>query len=282
MTQNHYTTGEAMLNGVPFAYEITGEGHPLVFVHAGIADQRMWNEQAAAFADRFQVIRYDLRGYGKTPMTAGPFYTHQDLYDLLKFLGIEKTYLIGCSMGGTTIINFALEHPEMVDALVVTCSTPSGYEFREDETAEPDDKAAKLQQEYDNAMERGDVRRAAELEVDFWLIGLRRTADSVDPALRTRLYEMNEIALKNKVGIEDEEQPLDPPAINRLSEIRVPTLIIIGDLDDPNIVQGSGLLAAQIPSAQKAVFNGTAHFPNMERPAEYNRIVLEFLTNLNS
>src|SRR5690242_5351387 len=119
MTSNNRTTGKATLEDLSISYEITGEGRPLILVHAGIADRRMWDDQVPAFAQHYQVIRYDMRGYGETEMVAGPFSHSRDLYNLLKFLAVERAYLIGVSMGGTTIVDFTLEHPEMVEALII-------------------------------------------------------------------------------------------------------------------------------------------------------------------
>ena len=119
----------AAINGTRFYYEIAGEGRPLVLVHAGIADSRMWNEQFHAFAEQYQVIRYDRRGFGKTTMVAGPYAHQQDLYDLLQFLGIEEACFVGCSQGGKTVIDFTLEHPAMVQALVLVASALSGFSF---------------------------------------------------------------------------------------------------------------------------------------------------------
>lgn len=280
MTHDNPITGEAVLADTSFYYETAGKGHPLVLVHAGIADLRMWDEQFAAFAQYYRVLRYDMRGYGRTPMSVSSFSHANDLYNLLKSLGIQKTYLVGCSMGGTTIIDFALEHPEMVDALIPVASAPSGYEFSDGEDVDVDDEAMQLQQEHATAIQQGDLAKAAEIEANYWVAGVQRSAEQVDPTLRARMIEMNKIALANKLANQGSEQSLEPPALKRLSEISVPTLVVVGDMDDPNIVQSSNLLTTHIPKAQKAIIAGTAHFPNMERPDEFNRLVLEFLAQL--
>ncbi len=105
--------GFSEINNTSFYYEISGTGFPLVLVHAGIADNRMWNDQFHVFAEKYQTIRYDRRGFGKTKMVAGDFSLHNDLYAFLKSIGIEQAILIGCSQGGKTVTNFAVEHPEM-------------------------------------------------------------------------------------------------------------------------------------------------------------------------
>ena len=274
MTSNkHSTTGKASLNGTDIAYEVTGTGHPLVLVHAGIADQRMWDEQVSVFAQEYQVIRYDLRGFGQTPMPTEPFSYYQDLHSLLQFLNIEHTYLLGSSMGGAVAIDFTLAYPNMVDALVLADSNISGFEFSNDEPPE-------LYKEHTAALERGDIARAAQVEAQYWVCGVQRTIEQVDARIIERVAEMNVIPLTNKVDEQENEQSLDPLAISRLGEISVPTLVFIGDMDDHNIVQCSTLLATQIPRAQKVVMPGTAHFPSMERPGEFNQIVLDFLASL--
>ncbi|MBA2394368.1 MAG: alpha/beta fold hydrolase, partial [Ktedonobacteraceae bacterium] len=173
---NSPRTGTALLDGVPFFYEITGQGRPLVLAHAGIADHSMWDEQVATFAQHYQVIRYDLRGYGKTPMIAGTFSHQNDLYNLLQFLDIKSAYLLGCSLGGMTIIDFALVHPTMVDALIPVSCAPGGYQPTADDM--PDlGSIIKLQQEHKTAIQRGDIQYAAELEANYWLTGPRRSIE---------------------------------------------------------------------------------------------------------
>jgi pimeloyl-ACP methyl ester carboxylesterase len=264
-------SGFADLNGAQFYYEVAGAGHPLILLHEGIADSRMWDDQFHVFAKKYTVVRYDARGYGQTKMVAGPFSRHGDLLGLMDYLGIERAYLLGCSMGGATIIDFALEHPERVAALIPGCSGLGGYQF----TGEEPPQWTELEAAY----KAKDFERAAELEVQIWVDGPHRTPDQVDARIRDRVRDMNTIALAtpDDLGI---EQKLDPPAIGRLSEIRAPTLVIYGDLDDPNIPAIADLLAKGIPGAKKVVIPGTAHVPNMERPDEFNSLVLNFLNPL--
>jgi 3-oxoadipate enol-lactonase len=101
-------TGTADVNGARMYYEVVGEGEPLVLVHAGIADSRMWEAQITAFADRYRVIRYDMRGFGRTQIVEGPFSHHEDLRSLLDFLGLDRANIVGCSMGGGAVLDFAL------------------------------------------------------------------------------------------------------------------------------------------------------------------------------
>lgn len=262
--------GTADINGTRFVYEVAGHGYPLVLVHAGIADRRMWDDQWSAFADRYQVIRYDMRGFGETPMVAGPFAHQHDLYGLLRFLSIEHAYLLGCSQGGTTVIDFALEHPAMAAALIPVCSTPSGHQF----TGEP----PRQLNEVIAAFDAGKLERASELEVQIWVDGRQRSPNQVPAAIRDRVREMNLIALRNDAAdVGGINQPLEPPAVGRLGELQAPTLVIVGDLDEPGVVEAGDIMARTIPGARKVVITGTAHLPNMERPDEFNHAVLEFL-----
>ena len=109
----------AEVNGARLYYEAVGEGEPLVLVHAGIADSRMWEGQLTAFADRYRVIRYDMRGFGMTAMVDGPFSHHEDLRGLFDSLNVERVHLVGCSMGGGAALDFALEYPQRVGNLVL-------------------------------------------------------------------------------------------------------------------------------------------------------------------
>jgi pimeloyl-ACP methyl ester carboxylesterase len=120
-------TGAAEVNGATIYYEVVGEGEPLVLVHAGIADSRMWEGQLTAFADRYRVLRYDMRGFGRTAMVEGTFSHHEDLRGLLDFLGLDRAHLVGCSMGGGAVLDFALEYPDRVGNLVLVGSAVGGF-----------------------------------------------------------------------------------------------------------------------------------------------------------
>lgn len=267
-------TGFADIGDAKFYYEVAGSssvGPTLVLVHAGIADSRMWDNQFHVFARRFHVMRYDRRGFGKTAMVAGPYAHHQDLYELLKFLGIERAALIGCSQGGKTVIDFSLENPLMTEALVLVASALGGFEFEEE--------ASKLWAELEEADEAGDLERVNELELRVWVDGTGRTPEQVDPQVRELVREMNFIALSTptNLGI---EQSLEPAAAHRLTSISAPALIVIGDLDTPRTLAAADELAANIKGARKVVIKNAAHLLNMERPEEFNNHVLSFLDAL--
>jgi pimeloyl-ACP methyl ester carboxylesterase len=153
----------------------------------------------------------------------------------LEFLEIEDAYLVGCSQGAKTIIDFALEHPQMARALVVVSPALSGFAF----AGELPRQAAQL----DAADEAGDIDQVNELELQIWVDGPHRSPDEVDAKVRQLVREMNQRALKTPEDLGD-EQPLEPPAANRLGGIRAPTLVICGDLVTPMTVGGGRLHSA--------------------------------------
>ncbi len=257
------------VNGATLYYELVGEGEPLVLVHAGIADSRMWDAQIEAFAQHYRVIRYDMRGFGKTAMVEGPYSHHEDLRGLLDSLDVGRAHLVGCSMGGATVLDFALRFPERVGALVLVAAAVSGFEADVGQPKQWDELVA--------ADEAGDLERISELEVQIWVDGPGRQPEDVDAAVRDLVREMNLIALENEAsGLGEELQP-KPPAVDRLVEIQAPSLLIVGDSDQPRITAAADLLEGALPNVQKVVMPGVAHLPNMERPEEFNRIVLDFL-----
>ena len=125
----HVQTGFAEINGTTLYYEVAGAGNPFFLVHGHLLDRRSWDDQFAVFAQRYRVIRYDQRGFGDSGLiTKGESYSdRQDLYELMKFLGIESASLMGVSGGGALAIDFTLEHPEMVDALIPVTAGVSGF-----------------------------------------------------------------------------------------------------------------------------------------------------------
>jgi 3-oxoadipate enol-lactonase len=269
-------TGYAELNDTTLYFEIAGEGRPLVLLHGGLVDRRLWDDQFAVFAQHYKVIRYDMRGFGDSGLLKAdmkPYSLRQDLYALLQFLGIEKTYLIGLSMGGGLAVDFTLEHPEMVDALITVGAGVSGFKFGD--TDNP------LWAEADEAFKQHDIARAVEITLRVWTDGPLRSPEEVDPAVRERVRVMS---THNFSRPDDENAPepveMEPPAISRLSEIHAPTLIVVGDKDVRDILTIADILEKGIAGAKKVVIAGTAHHLNMEKPGEFNRAVLDFLGGL--
>jgi 3-oxoadipate enol-lactonase len=267
--------GFAEVNGTTLYYEVAGKGHPLVLNHGGLVDNHLWDTQFEVFARHFKVIRYDFRGFGESGMlTSGmePYSLERDLYSLLQFLGIEKTAVLGLSMGGGLAIDFTLQYPEMVDALITVGAGLSGFDIDE-----PDEELKAKFAEVEETFKSGDITRMVELELQIWTDGPHRTPEQVDPQVRERVRAMSTHNYER--GDAQEVQPLEmePPAVGRLSEIHVPTLVIVGDQDLEEILTIAKTLEKGIAGAMKVVIPGTAHHPNMEKPEEFNRAVLEFL-----
>jgi len=273
---NHSSTnGYADIKDVRLYYEITGEGPNLLLVHAGCADRRMWDGQFLALAQHYRVLRYDMRGYGNSNLSTRPFSNRDDLYHLLEFLGIQQAHFVACSMGSLTATDFAIEHPEKISSLVLVSPALSGYSY----DAPPPQSVLDLIA----ARQSGNLERAAELQAQIWANGFKRSPNQVNLQVHELIRQMSLDALnQQKDAIKETgflmEEPLQPPAMGRLEQINVPTLTIAGDMDDDTVLAIADLLATRIASAQKAVIHGTAHLPNMEKPKEFNQIVLKFLS----
>lgn len=263
--------GVAAINGARIAYEIAGEGHPLTLIHAGIADMRMWDDQFAHFAAHYRTLRYDIRGFGGSPMPPGPWTMREDLRALLDHLGVARTHLIGVSMGGGIALDFALDYPERVAALVLVAAGVGGTTSSEWLRA----RYAAI----DERIEAGDLDGANELELRLWVDGEGRAPEETDAGVRERVREMNAAVLTAEASGEQGESVnrLDPPAVGRLGEVAAPTLIIVGTRDIPDMGERAELLATTIPDARLETLPGVAHLPPMEVPEAFNRLVLDFL-----
>jgi pimeloyl-ACP methyl ester carboxylesterase len=263
--------GYVKVGGGQVYYEVSGTGETLVLVHAGFVDSGMWDSQWDAFRDHFQVIRYDMRGYGKSDAMQAPLERREELHQVLTHLGVRKAHLLGCSMGGTTVIDFVLDHPEMVSSLIAVSATPSGFEMK----GEPPPEMIEMME----AAQQGDVTRTSELQIRIWVDGMYRNPLDVDAGVRKQASAMNLIPVKNNTWAMSSQpvEPLDPPALKRLKEISVPTLIIDGAVDHPEILRAGDTMQKAIKGAKKVVIQDAAHVPNMEKPDEFNQAVLEFL-----
>jgi pimeloyl-ACP methyl ester carboxylesterase len=276
-----FYSGMANVNGTSIFYEVAGQGHPLVLIHSGYSNRMLWDGQFEVLAQSYKVIRYDIRGYGNSAIvtTDTPLYADwQDLYGLLQFLEIEKTYLLGLSGGGAIAIDFTLEHPMMVDALLLVSTGVSGFDWGRWIHQSPlHENFARLNEAFENA----DVSRMIELSLPLWTDGPGRTSEQIDALVRERVRVMclHNWTLPNDPGAPP-AQTIDPPAITRLAEIEVPTLIVVGDQDVPVILEIGGILVEKIKGARKVILPEVGHHLNMERPTEFNQIVLDFFTGL--
>ncbi len=261
--------GFAEVNGTKLYYEVAGEGHPLVLIHGGLLDMKMWDGQFAEFAQYYRVIRYDVRGFGKSKMTDIPYSHTRDLYGLLDFLGIKKAYLLGLSLGGSIAVDFTLEHPEMVDALILVAASVSGYDnFSED--------AQEMGERVEAAVEERNVPKLFEIWANAPMMPQAQENPQAHQRYREILSDYSFVHYLNPAPREE----LEPPAIGRLSEIRIPTLVIVGDQDTLDITGIAELFEAGMIDVKKVTLPGMRHMINLERPEIFNRLVLSFLRRL--
>ena len=266
-------SGYAQVSNARLYYEIAGRGKPLVMIHAGIADSRMWHGEFAAFAASHQVIRFDMRGYGKSLPAPGAFNLQDDLDTLLAALNIQKPLiLMGCSIGAGLAMDYALTHPQDVLALILVGGAPDGLEI---EAAWPDELFAQSEQ----AFNEGDVDRVAEIDMKIWFDGFGRPADAVDLTIRQQAWEMARLVTEHElkqIG-KHVRKSFDKPAAERLNELKMPTLVVIGENDLPYLLLAADYLVEHLPQASKALIQNAGHLPNMEQAGQFQSALAHFL-----
>lgn len=229
-----------------------------ILLHAGVADSRMYRQQVETLAPARAL---DLPGFGRTPIEAD---TADDRTFIRDNLPDEPATLVGTSLGGRLALELALEAPERVAALVLVGAGLDGHEWSEEVRA--------FGAEEEAALERGDLDGAVEANVKLWL------ADDADPDVRALVADMQRNAFQLQEGHDIPPiPPLDRPASTRLGEIGVPTLVVTGSEDVRDIHEIAERLAAEIPGAERATIAGSGHLPSLERPDEFDRVVLAFL-----
>lgn len=250
--------------------EVAGEGPAVVLVHEGICDSRMWDREWQEWSPSFRLLRLDLRGFGRSPLEPGPFAHARDVIAALEAHGIEEAALVGVSLGGRVALEVALARPELVRALVLVAPGLPGHEWSQEL------RAAWAEEEA--AFEAGDLDAAVEASLRTWVDGPRRRPEDVDPQVRTRVGEMQRRAYELAAGMdEDEEELLVEDLARRLGEVEVPTLVLVGEEDQPDMHAIAERLAREIPGARLERIDATAHAPSMERPREFDGLVLPFL-----
>src|SRR6185437_7403310 len=211
--QTNETAVESGYVGVPggrMYYEVAGAGHPFLMVHADVADTRMWDEQFAKFSQRYRVIRYDKRGFGKTTSQDGPVSLIEDIAALLAHLGIAKTYIMGLSNGGRLVVDYTLAHPEHVDALIVVAGGVTGLEG----TATEGEMA--LFEQYETLEANNDEAGLIDLGVHVWCDGPEQPEGRAAQDVRDRIrIMMTDISRDHHEKLEPIE--LEPAAVGRLA-----------------------------------------------------------------
>lgn len=259
-------------DGARIYYEVDGDGQPVVLIHAGVANLRMWDDQVAALRDAYRVIRFDTRGFGRTETDAVEFSNRADVAAVMDHLGVDRAHVGGLSRGGQIALDFALERPERVRSLVVAGGGVGGYEA-------PEETDASVFQQAERWEEARDWDRLSEWETAYWVDGPGQPPTRVDPDLRAKVHDwiLSDYRAEKEAG---RPQPLDPPAATRLDGLRVPLLVMVGTLDDPGTQGHMRHLAERVPGARLEVFEGAAHMLNLEQPEHFNTVLREFLAGV--
>jgi 3-oxoadipate enol-lactonase len=257
-------SGLAAVNGTKLFYELRGRGDVVVLLEGGQLDHRLWDEQFEAFARRYRVLRLDVRGFGKSADAVEAYQSHEDLYVLLKKLGIARAHLVGLSLGGRIAVDLALTHPEVVRSLVLAGPGLSGFPWSRTKT------------DWGRRIDRAVRAHDASAAVDGWLESDYLKPAATNPRTRDRVRALahgNE-----RCWLQPEvEKELAPPAYQRAGEIRAPALVLVGARDNADIQKIADHLIAKIPGARKQVFDGAGHLLNLEQPARFDAAVLDFL-----
>jgi len=264
-------SGVLEYDGGALAWDSAGEGPDVVFLHPGLWDGRVWDEQFGVFSRTHRVLRFDFRGYGRSsrPEPGRPYSHVDDLAAVMDAASVERAALVGCSMGGSTAIDFALVSPSRVSALVLASSGMNAFDDRL--TPEEEAELELLDAPVAEAMEAGDIERAERARLRIWA-----PLGTEDEAGR----RISEIAFDNIHEMTMDEtgrRDISPPAIERLEQIEAPTLVLPADHDPLVFRRLSAILAERIPNARLVQIPETDHVVNMRRAAEFNHIVLGFL-----
>lgn len=264
--------GFADVNGTRLYYEVAGLGDPIVLIHGNVGDRRHWDDQFEDFSKSHKVIRYDVRGFGKSslPVEGERYSRHDDLKALLEHLGISKAHICGLSMGCAIAVDFVLTYPEMSSSLIAVGPWASGY----------DSPAAgelwEVFRKIPSIVEESGTKAA----VDYFFDSPPFKKTIINPQVTERLKEIGYDYSFWHLLNQDPRFILDPPAPQQLDKISLPTLIITAEFDLEPCLEIADLLEATNPNARKVVIVDAGHVMNMEKPAEFNKAVLDFLKKL--
>ncbi|MBB4921437.1 alpha/beta fold hydrolase [Kitasatospora kifunensis] len=262
-----FETGDGHL-----VYRDTGVGQPVVLLHGGFLDHRMWDDQVPALAARYRVIAPDTRGHGGSANASRLFRQADDVAALLRHLELGPAVLVGLSMGGGIAVDTALEYPELVRAVVV-----SGVG-----TSEPDFQHPwfiGVFTEWERALRAGDIEAWL---AAFMLLaaGPHRSLDEVPGEIVSRLRQMGRTTIGKHTAAEPDWRMPVRDTWQRAAQIAVPVLAINGAIDGDDNLRMAERLTCTVADGRTTTIEGTGHYPNMERPALFNRLLGEFLDAL--
>ena len=261
-------TGIARFGQSEIYFELAGSGEPtIVLLHGGMLDRRMWDGQFELLARTHRVLRYDASAHGNSTLPPDVYWDFADLRELMNTLEIERAVLVGLSLGGKTAIDLALENPERVEAIVAVSTGLSGYRFTSDFYLEQRDVMIQ-------AWRAGEFDAVVEAFQRCWTDGPNRSPEDVDPEVRENVRIMARNGLEHAM----EGRLIDPPAIERLNELELPMLLIVGELDMPGIHEIADMIVDANPNAELVEIPEVAHMVNLEAPERFNELLLEYLS----
>lgn len=264
-----YQSGSAKINGATLFFEVKGDGQPVLLLHGYPLDSRMWDDQFEEFSKYSQVIRFDYAGCGKSSHHDEDYSLIEDVKGLLACLGVSKVDLVGLSVGGNLAMDFTLAYPEMVNKLIVASSGLLGWSDYSLERQNYNKELTELFQKQSH-------EEAVKLMCKSWVAGPFRSIDEINPAIVEKYADMLSGNLTRENGKGKMILP-ETKTMEMVGNISVPTLIISPDIDFPDFRAISEFLHEKIADSQLVVIPGTAHMINMEKPLEFNQLVLKFL-----
>jgi 3-oxoadipate enol-lactonase len=244
-------------------YDECGTGpDAVVLIHDGIAHSAVWDGVWPAFCKQFHTVRYDRRGYGRSPVATTRYYETDDLYTLLRHLKISRAFLVGSSHGGELTIDFTLAHPKLVEGMVLVGAVVSGYGYSDHFLNRGNANSQPLEKNDSAAL-------ISNWANDKYLLA----ADH--PEAKKKLHDILSAAPQD-LNHPDFLRPT-PDALPRLNEIRVPTLILVGDVDIPDVHAHAGVIEAGIPNSRRIIVEDAGHLMYLEKPKEFSRLVITFI-----
>jgi pimeloyl-ACP methyl ester carboxylesterase len=264
-------TGRVTIDGGSLFYEAAGSGAPVILIHGGNLDRRMWDPQFELLRTKYRVVRYDARGYGQSSAVEEPFSAHDDLAALMHGLHITRASIVGLSLGGRIAIDVALKYPAMVDRLVLAAPGISGGTW-----APNSDTAWRA-----SAMEA--VKRKDSVGVALAWLGSDYIRSALHPPERAAW--LRQISIENSamwgglIRHGDLEKAADPRAADRLETLLAPVLLLVGGSDTPYIHEVAAAITARVPHVKRVDIPSVGHMLNLEAPERFNRELLAFLAN---
>ncbi len=261
--------------GATLAYDVAGpaDAPAVLFVHAGVTTRAMWDPQFDDLSADHRVVRYDTRGYGESPGEAVPFSESDDLIRVLDAAEIERAVIVGASRGGRFALDAALAQPDRVTGLVLVGSRPSGYAPAESEWTELE---LELWDAVDVAVEADDFDAVVRLEVQLYDVGPTRDTDEVDAEFLQRAIELN-VGAEHR-GFNGSARPPARPAIERLAEVQVPVLVVVGEHDVSVVRTASQVLLDDIADVEELRYPDAAHLLTVEHPERFTGHLRDWLS----